>query len=202
MKTAVVLTFISLAAITAPAAGQDARKAADAAVSAAVSRLDNHDREIAALKSRVAALEAQPRATQPAPAAAVPLGSAVSYAGRSLAGGVLQGSEVTARDAETYAYARQLVASGLRVTLFVGVPATEYSARTVVVLRVDRLPDGDPAGVYDCFRGSDGRAMFERRPDAPTATAPTFSAPIRNAIYNLAAPSGCANGQCPTPRRR
>lgn len=35
----------------------------------------------------------------------------------------------------------------------------------------------------------------------PAATTPAFATPVRDAIFQFAAPSGCPNGQCPTPAR-
>ena len=176
MKTAVALTLISLAAAAAPAAGQDPRQAADAAVSAAVSRLDNHDREIAGLKSRVAALEAQPRATQPAAAAALP----PDPRSRVL----------------TYAELVACVEGGQDAVLYVGVSGARGG--TYVIQGYVASLTGTPPGVYACFEEY-GVAKF--KPVAATQSTPAFATPIRDAIYTLAAPSGCANGQCPTPAR-
>ena len=48
-----------------------------------------------------------------------------------------------------------------------------------------------------------GRTWVTRQvPGTFAATTPVFSTPVRDAIYQFTVPSGCAGGQCPTPRRR
>ena len=97
-----------------------------------------------------------------------------------------------------YAAFYRVVAGGASGVLFVGRPVPTGFSEYRITLSVPSL-DGVGPGVYQCD-SVNGVAVMERRAEA--GTAPVFSTPIRDAIYNLAAPSGCANGQCPTPRRR
>ena len=129
------------------------------------------------LKSRLAALEAQPRAAQPAPAAALP----ADPRSRVL----------------TYAELVACVEGGQDAVLYVGVSGARGG--TYVIQGYVASLTGTPPGVYACFEEY-GVAKFKRV--AATQSTPAFATPIRDAIYQFAAPSGCANGQCPTPRRR
>ena len=97
-----------------------------------------------------------------------------------------------------YAAFYRAVAGGASGVLFVGRPVPAGFPEYRITLSVPAL-DGFAPGVYQCD-SVNGVAVMERR--AEVASAPTFSTPVRDAIYPFAAPSGCANGQCPTPRRR
>lgn len=54
------------------------------------------------------------------------------------------------------------VEAGQRVTLYAGVPLPAKAEANAV--KVDAIPGGeDPAGVYDCFKGADGKAKMQLR---------------------------------------
>lgn len=75
----------------------------------------------------------------------------------------------------TYADVRALVANGMTVVVYAGVPLPAKAEPNAV--RVDAIP-GEPKGIYDCYRGGDQLPkMVLRSVAAQPATSPYRDAP-------------------------
>lgn len=104
-----------------------------------------------------------------------------------------------------YAAAVERVEGGERLTIYAGVPLPTRAESNAV--RVDAIP-GEPAGVYDCHRGADGKPKMKLRTGAITS-APvrkvaghSHRCPVDGTIWTHADGDPSASHNCPTCGRR